>query len=409
MERVTTTLPGNLVLEQDFILQVRRLQKQAERALVLNVQFAQMPNISGKRELLDAAQDNLHDLARQQGGELYLMTNGDGFLVLPPQPEGRELIFGAELVAAALPVGIDPGRTPVSWLQAFPMPESYIPLRERTNYYVELAKELDAITAETPEALLQASDVRGPLTAYSLSQIERLLDNLDIQKYLRTQTVWHRRTDRDWLPVYEENYVSTSELQQDNFPILELRASGRLFSELASMLDRRTLSAMLRGTDRWKGRPIGLNLSAGTVLSSTFAQFCHVVNGEMRGQVVFELHISELLHDYDAFMSALELLTREGFKVGIDGIHLRFLDYLKLSALPVSHLKISVGRDNVKLLQDKKVQEQLRALDADKLIFMHVDSAAGLDAGKTLGVSNYQGFFIDEQMQILQSQPNQQN
>ena len=405
MERITTTLPGNLVLEQDFILQVRRLQKHAERALVLNVQFAQMPNISGKRELLDAAQDNLHDLARQQGGELYLMTNGDGFLVLPPQPPGseggRELVFGAEMVMAALPAGIDPGRTPVSWLEAFPMPESYTPLRERANYYVELAKELDAVTAESPEALLQASDVRGPLTAYSLSQIERLLDNLDIQKYLRAQTVWHRLSDRGWQPVYEENYVSTNELQKDNFPMLELRASGRLFSELASMLDRRTLGAMLRGTDRWRGRAIGLNLSAGTVLSSTFAQFCHVVHGELRAQVTFELHVSELLHDFNAFTSALQLLTREGFKVGIDGINLRFLDYLKLAALPVSYLKLSVNRDSVKLLQEKRVLEQVRALDPAKLIFMHVDSMAALDAGVALGVTNYQGFFIDEQMQLI--------
>ena len=52
MERVTTQLPGNLVLEQDFILQIRRLQKTGERKLVLNVQFAQMPNLTGKRDLL---------------------------------------------------------------------------------------------------------------------------------------------------------------------------------------------------------------------------------------------------------------------------------------------------------------------------------------------------------------------
>ena len=206
------------------------------------------------------------------------MTNGDAFLMLPPQKAETELAFGAQLVMGALPSGIEPGRTPVSWLEAYALPEAYTPLRERANYYVELAKELDAVQAETPEALLQSQNVRGPLTAYSLSQIERLLDELDIYPYIRAQTVWNKNGEQ-WTPLYDEHYISTADLQRDKFPQLELRASGRLFAELASLLDRRMLAAMLRGQDQWRGRPIGLNLSAGTVLSSTFAQFCHVVHG----------------------------------------------------------------------------------------------------------------------------------
>lgn len=397
MERVTTITPG-LVLEQDFILQVRRLQKTVEPHWVLNVQFANMPALVGKRDLMDSAQDRLHEFARQQGGELYLMTNGDAFLVMPEVRGEEPITFGARMVTAALPQGMDPGRSPVGWLQVFPMPDSYLPLRERVNYYIELAKEIEESQADTPEVLLQSEEVRGPLTAYSLSQIERLLDDIDTIRYMRSQNVYQANAAGKWGVVYEENYISTHELQKEKFPRLEIRASGRLFAEMASMLDRRTLAAMIRGQDRWRGRVIGLNLSVGTVLSSVFAQFLHVVHGPARQNVCFEIHVSELLHDLRGFLSALELLTKEGFRVSIDGVSPQMLPYLRLETLPVNYIKLSVDSKGTNQLAIPQVMDYVRAIDPAKLIFMHVETPEALELGSQLGVTKYQGFYLDEQL-----------
>ena len=120
--------------------------------------------------------------------------------------------------------------------------------------------------------------------------------------------------------------------------------------------------------------------------------------GEMRKRVHFELNVSELLHDNEAFVSALSLLTQEGFRVSLDGVLPRFADFLKLDALPVTQFKINMDRAGVKAWQDGQ-GKALSALDPAKLIFMHVDSAAGLDIGAQLGVPCYQGFFIDDEMQ----------
>lgn len=405
-QRVTITSgspnSSGLVLEQDFILQVRRLQKHEQKSSVVNVQLTQLPALAGKPDLIDAMHDRLHELVREAGGEMYQMTNRDVFFVVP-EFRGDALSAAARIATAALPRGLEPGRSPIGWLEVYAMPDDYVQLRERINHYIEIAKAMEEAQADSPEALLNADEVRGPLTAYALSQIERLLDGLDIRKYLKTQTI--RRLDKagKWQVFYDEYYVSTRDMQQDKFPRLELRASGRLFGELASMLDRRTLGAMMRLQDQWQDSQVGLNLSAGTVLSSSFAQFCHLVHGPARARVYFELHVSEMLHEPEKFMNAIELLGREGFKVVVDGVTPRMLPFLRLENLPVGLIKLSVDRNTSRMLEeDRAVAQALAQLPVDRLAFMHIDSPTALELGQRLGVSLFQGFHVDEVVKSLE-------
>lgn len=406
MERVQTISSGasasSLVLEQDFILHTRRWQKDGEPHWVINVMFAQMPGLNSQPELLDAVHDKLHEFAAGQGGTMHLMTNGDAFLVVPKKITNDPTTYAARVLNDILPPGFDPGRSAIALTQIFPMPDSYMPLRERVNHYIELAKEISANVADDPEKALQADHVQGPLNAYALAQIERLLADLEIRRYARTQTVF-LRGDAKWQPFYEENFISTSELQKDKFPRLELRGSGRLFAEMASLLDRRMLAYMLRTHDDWQGKAIGLNLSAKTVLSSTFAQFCHVVTSEERSKVSFEIHISEILHDMPQFMNALDVLRREGFRIMIDGLQASMLPMLNLANLQVDGFKLSVSRQALPHLSEAGVVTAIRSVPADKWVFMHVDTQGALDAGVALGVTKFQGFLLDDDVAPLAS------
>lgn len=394
---------GAVVLEQDFILQTRRWQKEADPQWVINIMFAQMPALNSKPDLIDAAHDRLQEYATSQGGSMHLMTNGDAFLVVPKRATNDPTTYAARVLTHILPQGFDPGRSAIALTQVFPMPDSYMPLRERVNYYIDIAKQILDNAADDPEVALQDDAVQGPLTAYALSQIERLLADLDIGRYARHQTVFKRLDERKWAPFYAENYVATGELQKEKFPRLELRASGRLFAELASLLDRRMLAYMIRTNDAWQGKAIGLNMSAKTVLSSTFAQFCHVVQGDARGRIHFEIHISEMLHDLQQFNNALQLLRQEGFKVLIDGLQAGMLPLLNVGHLPVDGLKLSVSRDALSELSNKDVLATMRAVDPNKWLFMHVETPAALEAGVALGVNKFQGFLLDDQVASLAS------
>ncbi|MGE3770301.1 MAG: EAL domain-containing protein [Bdellovibrionales bacterium] len=395
MERVVQVSSG-AVLEQDFILQIRRLQKQGEAAWVLNIMFTQMPNLNSHPELLDSVHDHLNDFARKASGSLHLMTNGDGFLILPGRVTKDPSNYAAAILQAILPQGFDPGRSPVALTQIFAMPDDYMPLRERINYYIGIAKDLEENVADDPERNLQSDAVQGPLTAYALSEIERLLESLDIRRYHRAQRVYEKQTDGSFKTYYEENFISTTELQQDKFPRLDLRGSGRLFAELSSQMDRRMLAHLLRVTDQWQGRSIGLNLSARTVLSSTFAQFCHVVVGAARQHVTFEIHISDLFHDLPTFENALTTLRNEGFRVVIDGLRPDMLPLLRLEALSVEGYKISVRKDMLPFINQPLVLQAVRQLLPAKVIFMHCETQQAMDIGAALGITHFQGFYIDD-------------
>lgn len=403
MERMQIVSTAAVVLEQDFILQTRRWQREADPQWVINVMFAQMPALNSKPDLLDAAHDRLQEYAASQSGTMHLMTNGDAFMVVPKSATNDPTTYAARLLSHILPQGFDPGRSAIALTQVFPMPDSYMPLRERVSYYIDIAKQIQDSASDNPEKALQDDAVQGPLTAYALSQIERLLADLDIGRYARGQTVFARQSDSVWTPFYEENFVATGELQKEKFPRLELRASGRLFAELASLLDRRMLAYMIRTHETWQGRAVGLNLSAKTVLSSTFAQFCHVVHGEARGKINFEIHISEMLHDLAQFSNALLLLRQEGFKVFIDGLQAGMLPLLNINHLPVDGLKLSASRDSLPQLSDTAVMTAMRSVDASKWVFMHVDTPAALEAGVAMGVNKFQGFLLDDQVAPLVS------
>lgn len=403
MERMQTVSMAAVVLEQDFILQTRRWQREADPQWVVNVMFAQMPALNNKPDLIDEAHDRLQEFASSQGGSMHLMTNGDAFLVVPKRVTNDPTAYASRVLTHILPQGFDPGRSAIALTQVFPMPDSYMPLRERVNYYIDIAKQMLENDEDDPEKALQDDSVQGPLSAYALSQIERLLADLDVRRYARGQTVFSRLSDKEWAPFYEENFIATGELQKEKFPRLELRASGRLFAELASLLDRRMLAYMIRTSDVWLGKAIGLNMSAKTVLSSTFAQFCHVVQGEARGKISFEVHISEMLHDLTQFNNALQLLRQEGFKVFIDGLQAGMLPLLNIAKLPVDGLKLSASRDGLSQLNDPAVLEAIRSVPSEKWVFMHVETPAALEAGVALGVKKFQGFLLDDQVAALAS------
>lgn len=381
-----------MIAEQDFILAIRRFNRLNSPQTVINV-IRELEDYSPEDS--DAVETAMRQVIKKHRGEAFAMGNGDLFLVFAALPAQTLEQLKHELFVMMFPDR--PHADTDKSVIAYELPKQYSGLRERANAYVELSNAAEHIGAmQSATRALQDEHVFGPLTAWSLSQVEALLENIDIKRYIRTQPIYMQGDRGIWEKKSIDFFVSVTDLKRERFPRLILETPQRLFLELCYSLDRKLLLEFASHTEQWENKHIGLNLSVETVLSSAFAQFCHVLPKTSRRNVNFEIHRSELFLNYTTTRNALGVLKEEGFDVGIDGITASVLPYIKFSGMNVDYFKINVTREKWAGMTSPEVMEALQSLPPEKLIFSHCDHEEALNLGQKLGVRQYQGWLIDD-------------
>jgi EAL domain-containing protein (putative c-di-GMP-specific phosphodiesterase class I) len=397
IEDTSKLLPSDLVREQDFILRVRRLQRLGTPHLVINLVLSAIDAFSKSQGALEAVQQQLQEFAKVSNGVYAEMSNGDVFIIWE-ETAGAQA-FPARIVSAIMPdapTSVDTSRFLLIWHT----PKDYTPLRERTNHYVEVAQAVSSLgTGGSPAQVLKSEAARGELTAWSVDQIGKLLGEIDLRRYARTQTIYRREANNLWQPVSEEYFISFEDLRRERFPKLDLITPEHLFLALCEMLDQRLLVMLTERPETISGRPIRLNLSVRSIVGSTFAQFIHGMSHDKRGLIGFELHRGDLFQDFTLTLAAIGVLRSEGFKVAIDSVTPDMLDYLNLSSFDVDQIKINVSKDRAAQLDDPKIRKNLSQLPTNKLIFFRCDNERALAAGIALGVTQFQGWLIDDAAQ----------
>jgi EAL domain-containing protein (putative c-di-GMP-specific phosphodiesterase class I) len=389
-------IPSDLVREQDFIMRVRRLNRLGAPHLIINLVLTAIEGLSRNLTALEAAHERLQKFAKVTHGLYAEMSNGDAFITWEENKETH--VLPARLLSALLPDDKSAAESG-KFLLIFHLPDGYTPVRERINYYVEMARTAAIIGSGEPAQALQSEDARGPLTAWSVDQIEKLLTEIDLRRYVRTQPIYEYQPDSSWKPIAEEYFVSFADLKRERFPRVELIQPENLFLELCRALDQRLLGELALHTDTIVGRPIHLNISVSSVMGPVFAQFSRAIVKSQRGQITFEIHRGDLLQDFGMTLNAMMMMHREGFKVAIDGVTPDMINFLNLAAFEADFIKVNVSQDRAQQLRDPVIRKGLQAIAKEKLIFFRCDNDQALSAGLELGCGRFQGWYIDDAVQ----------
>ncbi|HEU0117958.1 MAG TPA: hypothetical protein VFR09_04935 [Alphaproteobacteria bacterium] len=385
-------MPTDLVREQDFILRVRRMQRVGTPHLVINLVLNALDVISKSRAALEAVQQRLQEFAKVTNGSYNEMSNGDVFLAWEETPNTHAL--PTQIVNAILPDGHGVEDTS-QFLLTYQMPRDYTPLRERTNHYVEVV-HASGMSNDVPSQALRSDTARGPLTAWSVDQITRLLSDIDLRRYGRTQPIYSYQADASWKAVSEEYFVSFEDLRRERFPKLEIITPEHLFLALCESIDHRLLGMLVDHKETITGRPIHLNLSVSSIIGAAFAKFTHSIPLNQRGLICFELHRGDLLQDFALTMNAIQVLKKEGFKVAIDSVTPDMVNFINLVGFNTDFIKINVSKDRAEQLADPAIRKGLAQIPSNKLIFFRCDNDKALATGLELGVSKFQGWLIDD-------------
>jgi EAL domain-containing protein (putative c-di-GMP-specific phosphodiesterase class I) len=386
-------MPGDMVLEQDFIMRLRHILRQATPYLIINVTFNAVTVEQHGLEAKEKLQRVIGVAAHDAGGEAHFMANGDCFVAVPLSHGKTSSVTAQPIIAAA---GVDAALA-TELFHCFTMPSDYPQIRERTNHYVEAARAAAMIGVGNPSPgmALRNDAVRGPLTPWALDQIEKLFAEIDVRNYVRHQNIY-RRAATGWTISSSEYFVGIDDLQRERFPRLEIRTPERLFMELCSALDHRLLAQFAEHPDSLAAGSLHLNIAVDSVLGAPFAKFCNAIPPDRRRAITFELNRGDLFLNFTTTLAAIALLRQEGFAIAVDALHPELLPYLNLQKLAADFYKVRVSKDILEQLSQTEVLRAFQTLPADKIIFYRCDTEAALAIGRQLGVTLYQGWLIDD-------------
>src|ERR1700742_3735900 len=94
-------VPSDLVLEQDFIMRVRRLNRLATPYLVINLVLTAIDSLGRNKTALEAAQKRLQEFTKITNGLYAEMSNGDVFIAWEENKDTHSL--PAHLLTALSP------------------------------------------------------------------------------------------------------------------------------------------------------------------------------------------------------------------------------------------------------------------------------------------------------------------
>lgn len=238
----------------------------------------------------------------------------------------------------------------------------------------------------------------APLTPLELGRAEESLARVDLSSFTRRQPVCAFVEDGKPEIVFTEVFVSIADLRETLMPRTDLTANPWLFQHLTQTLDRRVMAQIARREDRTLLRDgFSINVNVSTVLSEDFLTFDDDFAPSSQ-DVVLEMRIEDIFTDPGGFAFARDFVTERGYRICIDSLNLSTFPYADTNRLGVSYAKLMWTPDMAAFIgttQGLDLKRMIRDRKKGRTILARCDSDAAVRVGQQLGITMFQGRYID--------------
>lgn len=252
-------------------------------------------------------------------------------------------------------------------------------------------------TARRAETVQSAAAKGAPVTAANLGEIERKLKAIRISDLIREQPAVQIGAGGKAALLFRENFIAMNELRDRIAPGVNLFSSPWLFQYLTEVIDRKVLALVAQRELSTQPAAVSVNLNVATVLGRDFQEF-HQAVGANAAKFVIEMQIIDIFADMNAFAFARDGLQKRGYRVLVDGINPLALYFFDPSLLKADFIKIAWGPEFASDTQDSRIvaaRETVARTGKDQVILARVDTEQAIRWGLNLGVTRFQGHFID--------------
>lgn len=234
--------------------------------------------------------------------------------------------------------------------------------------------------------------------------LDRLVNGLaraDLSNHVRRQAVCALVGSARPQPLFQEIYVSIGELRDTIAPRVDIMANRWLFQHFTETLDCRVLSWLNREGARLAQGGFSININVETILSDHFLKFEQMVAAALHGTVVLEVRIEDVFSDLEAFSFARDFVRQRGYRLCLDSMSPEAIALLDRERLGADMMKLFWTPDlwdRMSQGRGAKAAARLRAGDGSRTVLARCEDPAALTLGRSLGISMYQGRYIDSLM-----------
>jgi EAL domain-containing protein (putative c-di-GMP-specific phosphodiesterase class I) len=270
-------------------------------------------------------------------------------------------------------------------------------MRQTATSEKSVRKSLPELIAE--RELQRSNPERGtPLMPLELGRAEEALARVDLSSFTRRQPVCAFVEDGKPEVVFTEVFVSIADLRETLMPRTDLTFNPWLFQRFTQTLDRRVMAQIARREDRTLLRDgFSINVNVSTVLSEEFLTFDDDFAPSTQ-DVVLEIRVEDIFADPGSFAFARDFVTERGYRICIDGLNLQTFPYADTNRLGVAYAKLAWTPDLAAYIgttQGQELKQMIRDRKKGRTILARCDSDAAVKVGQQLGITLFQGRYID--------------
>jgi len=243
----------------------------------------------------------------------------------------------------------------------------------------------------------------APLEPSNLAEINRKLSGIRVADMIKRQACLKVSQGGEGQLIFYELFISMDDVRARVAPNTNLFASPWLFQYLTETLDKRLIAVLVEEEFDALQEPLSINLNVSTVLSRDFHNL-HRAVGDNARKIVVEFQVIDIFSDMKSYAYACDSLQERGYRVVVDGLNPLSMQYFEPAGLKSDFIKIAWGPEFTGEEEDRRIEEVRQVIAAagkDTMILGRVDSEKAVKWGLGLGVSRFQGFFIDKLVQVI--------
>ncbi|MGE3475407.1 MAG: hypothetical protein AB7H70_06330 [Rhodospirillaceae bacterium] len=392
--------------EARFLDDLKSLDPGSRDRGVIRLHLSRLLPENRDKDNLRNAETVFDDLARTRTAQLYRMRNSDLMVVF----ENHETASAERAMLKLLKLWerdpliakfkSDARKNRLSnW---FDMNADYdklltFAMRQAASTEKSMRKTLPELIAA--RELLRNSAERGtPLTPTELGKAEDALARVDLSSFTRRQPVCAFVEDGKPEIVFTEVFVSIADLRETLMPRTDLTINPWLFQRFTQTLDRRVMAQIARREDRTLVRDgFSINVNVSTVLSEEFLSFDDDFAPSSQ-DVVLEMRLEDMFADPGSFAFARDFVTERGYRICIDGLSLSTFPFADPNRLGVTYAKLNWAQEMTAYggtEQGQRLKEMIRERKKGRTILARCDSEAAVKVGQQMGITLFQGRYID--------------
>lgn len=235
-----------------------------------------------------------------------------------------------------------------------------------------------------------------PFTPALLAQLEKSLHQADLSSLMRRQAVCALVGRAQPVELFEEIYVALGDLKKALCPTVDIYQSPWLLDRLLETLDKRVLENMLHHDAGAFRKNFSLNIAIKTILSPDFQAFNESIDPLCRKSILLEIKQYDIFSNLSAFLTARSFIAEQGYRLCIDMVSGDSLSLIRREKIGADFIKLIWNEDLLSLSKKESFINAIKDNDARHIILCHVDDKRAVELAQSLGISLFQGYFIQK-------------